>query len=145
MIREILEIDSGALSEIHQRCFEERWSEESFRHMLLQRCFSGLVDEDGTVVRGFILANIVLDEAEIIAFCVLPEFRNRSIGRSLLDELIKRFVKKHVKKMFLEVAKDNHEAIWLYKSMGCKELSQRLNYYRCKRGTKDAIVLFRSL
>jgi ribosomal-protein-alanine N-acetyltransferase len=145
MIREILEKDAGVLAEIHRRCFEKGWSEESFRSMLFQKCFVGLIEEDGAAIRGFILAQVVIDEAEIVAFCVLPEFRCQNIGKSLLTELMKCFVNGYVKKVFLEVAEDNNEAKKLYKSIGCAEICRRSNYYRDKCEAKDAVVLFKNL
>ncbi|MDR3187361.1 MAG: ribosomal protein S18-alanine N-acetyltransferase [Holosporaceae bacterium] len=145
MIREISEEDAESLAKIHRRCFGKGWSEESFRSMLFQKCFAGLAEEDETVIRGFILAQVVIDEAEIVTFCVLPEFRGRGVGKSLLAELMKRFAKGHVKKVFLEVAEDNDEAIGLYKSMGYEEMRRRQNYYRTKRETKNAAVLAKNL
>jgi ribosomal-protein-alanine N-acetyltransferase len=90
---------------------------------------------------GFIMARMTCDEVEIITFCVLPEYRNMGVGKSLLEELHRHVKARGATLIFLEVAEDNAAAIKLYHNMGYKRIALRIKYY-CSGGiTRDAIVM----
>ncbi|MDR1375382.1 MAG: ribosomal protein S18-alanine N-acetyltransferase [Holosporaceae bacterium] len=141
MIREISEKYSPLLAEIHRRCFADGWSEKSFRNILLQKCAIAFVEEDGAIIRGFGVANVVLDEAEIITFCILPEFRRQGLGKCLLLGLMNHLLDQGVGKTFLEVPENNLEAIRLYESVGFEKISRRPDYYRTKHEFQDALLM----
>ncbi|MDR2766612.1 MAG: ribosomal protein S18-alanine N-acetyltransferase [Holosporaceae bacterium] len=141
MIRQISEKDSGAVAEVHGRCFGSGWSERCFRDLLTQDVYIGFADVDNDTVRGFVLIQIVLDEAEMITFCVLPEFRSCGLGRSILTELTVYLAHRRVKKIFLEASEGNLRAIRLYESLGFERISRRSDYYRAEQKSKDALVM----
>ena len=60
-------------------------------------------------------------EAEIITLAVLPNHRNRGIGKKLLRDILSYLSSSEVDKVFLEVAMNNHSAITIYKG---KEFSE---------------------
>ena len=113
------------------------WSEEDIDRVLASP--GGRLFE---VEGGFLIANVVLDEAEIWTFAVDPGMRRRGHGRALLDMAQKELAATGVKKLFLEVADDNSAARNLYKSSGFTESGRRPNYYRGESGVKtDAILM----
>lgn len=165
VLRNISVNDSALLAKIHQQSFTEAWSKNTFQCMLMDSCFFGfLIGQESRKLSendpkklnkiecGFILARKVLDEIEIITFCVLPEYRRKNFGKLLMVELIKQagiFLQKEFEhndtenmKIFLEVAEDNLAATNLYTSFGFKKISHRSKYYKKKDGKRvDANIM----
>ena len=91
---------------------------------------------------GFIIGQVMADEAEILSLGVAPELQRRGIG-GMLVEAIKRATKRaEGKRLFLDVAADNAAAMALYTRLGFAEARRRKAYYPRKDGPAvDAIVL----
>lgn len=85
-----------------------------------------LVYENENNIAGFAVIWIIEDEIQLNRICVLPEFRNTGIGKSLIN-----FIRDYYpgKKIFLEVAEKNIPAISLYDSAGFKKTGFRKDYY----------------
>jgi [ribosomal protein S18]-alanine N-acetyltransferase len=80
---------------------------------------------DGRLAGFLVSRHVTEDEYELLNLVVAPEFRRRSVGRGLLQILLKspnRIV-------YLEVRESNHPARNLYKSLGFKEVNFRKDYY----------------
>lgn len=75
---------------------------------------------------GFLIYQLLYEDAEIIDIFVLDEYRNRGIGKALMNKMLEN---KNIKKVTLEVKKDNNLGIMLYNSMGFKPVSVRKGYY----------------
>lgn len=145
-LRKISVEDAAVISEIHQQSFAEKWSQSSFKSMLMDPNFFGFLVgrrtkfSEKNIECGFILARKIWDEIEIITFCVLPEHRRKNFGKLLMVELIKQagmFLQEEFKngdlekiKIFLEVADNNIAAINLYRSFGFEKISKRARYYK---------------
>lgn len=152
-LRNISVSDSLALAKIHQASFSEGWSESSFRNMLIDPAFFGFVIGHEENKRksdcGFILCRRVLEEIEIITFCVTPEHRGIGFGKLLIIETIKQaslILKQEancleVIKIFLEVAENNLRAIHLYSAFGFEKISTRSKYYKTPDGNADAHIM----
>jgi ribosomal-protein-alanine N-acetyltransferase len=140
MLREILPADSPLLSALHRRCFDDGWDARSFREMLSQDVFFGFLSLRKTA-QGFIVGKIVCDEMEIITFCVLPEFRNRGVGKKLIEKIEGRARDRHVKTVFLEVSEGNSAARKIYENSGYVEVARRFGYYHTKDGDFSATVM----
>jgi len=66
----------------------------------------------------------------IISIAVLPEFRRRGIGRSLMNEALRRLKEIYkVKEVYLEVRVSNYPAISLYEKLGFKKVKILRYYY----------------
>lgn len=127
---------AAALAHIHACCFDKPWSAVEFQ-TLLKLPTSVVVAE----TKGFLLASHVLDELEILTFCVLPEARRQGIGRRLLDNMLHEAAGQGVKTVFLEVRADNIPAITLYRGMGFYDNGRRPGYYATPQGRVDAVCL----
>ncbi len=66
------------------------------------------------------------DEFYIINVAVYPEYRGKGIGRRLMLESENYAVKRKIKRMVLDVEKDNVPAISLYKNLGTKWIKSLL-------------------
>ncbi|MDR1235761.1 MAG: ribosomal protein S18-alanine N-acetyltransferase [Holosporaceae bacterium] len=143
MIIELSTDDAEVVSQIHRECFDYGWSEKSFREMLSSDVFFGFSSEEN-FVEGFVLCKIVCEEIEIVTFCVLPKFRNRGVGKSLIRS-VDDYAKNHsVEKIFLEVSEDNVIAQKIYENFGYKKISERRRYYLTPTSRKNAIIMMKT-
>lgn len=124
---------ADVLATLHHASFDDPWSQDSFEHFLQDSSTCGwlAVQDQGTatIPVGFILARVVLDEAEILTFAVNPSVRRQGIGRQLIEKLQNFLRQEKIHKLFLEVAVTNEGAIKLYTSLDFREVSMRQNYY----------------
>ena len=91
---------------------------------------------------GFILLQIVLDEAEIIMLWVTPHLRGKGLAGAALKQLLEILRADNIKTVFLEVAKDNIAAIKIYEKASFLTLSIRKQYYKRNNDDYcDAIVM----
>jgi ribosomal-protein-alanine N-acetyltransferase len=133
------------LADIRQRCLpSDGWRASDFAFLLKEPAYGGFAIALGqpSKVIGFIDWRIVGDEAEIYAFCVLPEHRKKGFGQKLLKVLLEEAYKRGIKKVFLEVSEENFVGKHLYRIFGFREIGRRYGYYtRAPDGGKTAIVL----
>ena len=87
---------------------------------------------------GFLIYQLVYESAEIIDIFVLDEYRNKGIGKALINKMLDN---KKIEKVTLEVKKDNKNAIMLYNSLGFKPVSIRKGYY----SGVDAILMLKEV
>lgn len=137
MLKDLSLEDAERLSAIYNSCFEEKWSKQSFLKMLSNPAYFGYKFTNETQeICGFILCQLVIDEIEIITFCVLNSFRKRGVGKSLLQAISAR-AKSLQCSVFLEVATNNIVAQNMYIAEGYQKIGIRKNYYH----DIDAIVM----
>ena len=87
---------------------------------------------------GFLIYQLLYEAAEIIDIFVLDEYRNKGIGKALINKMLEN---KQIEKVTLEVKKDNKNAIMLYNSLGFKPVSIRKGYYE----GVDAILMLKEV
>lgn len=141
-IRDLSLTDQGILAQLHAKNFPKCWSEDEFATLLNNQGVCGYLAllEDKPV--GFIMAQVVVDIADILTFCILPPYRGVGLGRSLLQALDDLLTSHHVKEVILEVAHDNLPAVMLYHKHGYIPIGKRKNYYQEDSGkSSDAIVM----
>ena len=85
-----------------------------------------LVFKENDKYVGFLIYQLLYEKAEIIDIFVLDEYRNRGIGKALINKMLEN---KEIKSVTLEVKKDNKLGILLYNSLGFKEVAVRKGYY----------------
>jgi len=81
-------------------------------------------------LRGFVLARVAADEAEILTIAVDPNLRGKGVGHALLAENLRQAARAGARAMFLEVDKENASALALYRRLGFVKVSERTGYYR---------------
>ena len=118
------------LYEIEVVCFSHPWSEQAMLSELTsERCICLMAREEETIV-GFCFLSVVADEGEVLQVAVLPEYRNRKIGKQLTETALKLGKGRGVSSVFLEVRVSNTPAIALYQSLGFCEIARRNGYYQ---------------
>lgn len=115
------------LESIHAASFFEAWDQDTFDAFLTIFGTAGVYVEFDHQIVGFILYRQAFSDAEILTFCVLPDFQNKGLGALLLTEMLDILEKPW--KCFLEVSKMNESAIALYKKHGFDVVHTRKNYY----------------
>ena len=95
----------------------------------------GIVD---SVVVGYIISLIVLDEVHIHTVYVSKNFRRKRIATKLIQTILDKSKILRKKKLCLEVSCCNINAIGLYEKIGFTKVGNRKEYY--KEGI-DAILM----
>jgi len=133
---------------IHAQSFAHSWSSAEFETLLSAKntIATAATDPVTEELRGFALARLAADEAEILTIAVQQTYRNLGVGRALLADCVSRLAALHVQSLFLEVERGNLAALALYARMGFQEVGQRRGYYQKQGGaTATALVLRKSL
>ncbi len=94
-------------------------------------------------LRGFVLARVAADEAEILTIAVDPTVRGKGVGRALLAENLRQAARAGARAMFLEVDQDNAQALALYGRLGFVKVGERTGYYRRRDGQRATAVVMR--
>jgi ribosomal-protein-alanine N-acetyltransferase len=142
--------EASALAGLHFRSFADAWSSETMEALLVRpyvKAFGALVNPDAAL-RGFVLIQVIADEAEVLTFCVEPEFRGRKLGATLLDAAAACAAALGVTRMFLEVNEGNAAARKLYEQQGFVVVGRRSAYYReAGQGNAgaDALIMRKAL
>jgi [ribosomal protein S18]-alanine N-acetyltransferase len=96
--------------------------------------------------RGFVLARIIADEAEVLTIATHPDHRRKGLALALLDRFHQAARARGAETAFLEVAADNAPARALYHAAGYRPAGLRRAYYaRAGAGAVDALILRRTL
>lgn len=131
--------DAATLSRLHRECFDEGWSEESFRALLANPAAFALRD---TASLGFIVVQTAYDESEVLTLGVTPAARRRGIAAALIDTSVNMLFEREIKTLFLEVDCANNQAVALYNRCGFTPMGRRPGYYHHKDGKRsDALTL----
>lgn len=124
------------LERLHALCFPHKpWSAADFADLKKSGC--DIVASQN----GFIVYRATLDEAELITIGVHPDARRSGIAATMIELMVRDLVARGVKKVFLEVAENNHPARALYERHGFTVAGRRPNYY----DGIDAILMTRDL
>ena len=128
--------DASAIHAIETVSFKTPWSFESIQSDICMNeyAYYFVAEADGNIV-GFCGVHIVLDEGHIMNVAVLPEYRGRGIGESLLLTMMSYT---NLNYYTLEVRVSNKSAISLYKRLGFLTAGKRPNYYI----DEDALIMW---
>lgn len=132
-------------STVHVAAFPQGrgWNEKAFKDLLEISFHYLVVDyDDENKIRGFLLYSLILDEAEILTFCVSPAKQSKGVGGNLLAVFLEKMKNKHVTTVLLDVAENNFSAIKLYNRYGFMENGRRRKYYENKI---DALLMSKAL
>ncbi len=90
-------------------------------------------DSDSLV--GFMMFSILSGaEAEILTFCVRPQYQNQGIGSQLMQDFVSTLSFFDCTTCYLDVKENNRSAIHLYENFGFQPVGRRKNYYKSSRG-----------
>ncbi len=98
------------------------------------------------VENGFLIGQILGEEAEILNVIVHPNFRRLGKAKYLICKFEKEASNAGSAKCFLEVAESNNSANKLYSNLGYVLVGRRESYYDFVDGSKDnASILYKEI
>ena len=115
--------------------FVQRFSAEGLS--LLDSC----VWLDGDVPAAMAVVARRGDEARLAAFAMRPAYRGKGVGRRLMTPLIDALRAQGVRRMWLEVIRDNHAAVALYQSLGFEVRHGLCGYLSTQAASGESSVL----
>ena len=116
------------------------WTKEIIRDCILYNYDSYTVFFGDKII-GYIISKISYPETHILNLTVNTKFRNNGIGTSLIQFIIDDARIRNSKDIILEVRTSNASAQSLYKKLSFEIIGLRKDYYECKQGREDALVL----
>ena len=135
--RKALREDIGDIYKVERACFKQPWTLDSIYTDILENDLSHyIVAEADGIIAGYCGVHIIFDEGHITNVAVLPEYRNRGIGRELLETMM---TQTGLDYYTLEVRESIAAAIQLYTGMGFKTFGKRPKYY----GDEDALIMWK--
>ncbi len=134
--------DVPQIAELEKICFTLPWSEKSFRDEMANRLAIYFTAKDNGKCVGYAGFWNVSGEGDVTNVAVLPEYRRRGVGSSLVAEMIKTAEKLKLEMLTLEVRKSNTAAQRLYEKFGFEILGERKRYY--SDNGEDAYIMTRT-
>lgn len=142
-IRPMRKGDLIDINVLEHQIFPDPWPSSAFREVIESEEINGLVGEiDGRIV-AYAVYTIGYGEGRLANIAVAPEFRRKSIAKSLLNNILKIVKEANCEYIFLDVRPSNAAAISLYKKFGFRELYTKPDYYRLPK--EDVLVMMKKL
>lgn len=143
MIVPMREEHVAQVAALERICFSDPWSEASIMAELHNPLSTWLVSEEDGTVTGYIGAQSVPPEADVMNLAVAPDSRRRGVGTLLLGAMTELLHSRGIEALFLEVRPSNSAAIALYERHGFVQVGRRPKYY--VNPTEDALILRKEL
>lgn len=134
--------DVPEIAELEKICFTLPWSEKSFHDEMANNLAIYFTAKDNGKCVGYAGFWNVSGEGDVTNVAVLPEYRRRGVGSSLVAEMIKTAEKLKLEILTLEVRKSNAAAQKLYEKFGFEILGERKRYY--SDNGEDAYIMTRT-
>lgn len=141
-IKNTKELSATELSQLHFQCFPRGWNSEEFQSYLENPIMHFFCAYHKEQLAGFLLLQVIEEDAEILTFCVSPNLRGQGVGQFLLKKAIANFSNNGGKEIILDVSKTNTIAIHIYRHFGFQPFAIRERYYKPFQGIQeDAVVM----
>ena len=139
ILRPMTVSDLAAVCAIEQQVQYAPWSEQLFSDSLERHgCTVAVYNQQ---IVGFLVVQLIVDEAHLLNIAVDPKQQKQGIGRVLLDHAQQEAQAKKANALFLEVRASNQRAIQLYYMAGFNEVGVRKKYYPAAQGIEDAVIM----
>ena len=125
---------------IESASFSTPWPDYAFKQEIqTNRLAHYLVVKAGDETIGYGGMWLMVDEAHVTTFAVLPEWRRRGVGARLMLALMHVALDLNARIVTLEVRLSNHAARALYGRFGFKPVGIRPRYY--SDNNEDALIM----
>lgn len=129
----------ASVAQLERENFSMPWSENVLTAELRNPLALWLVAVLDDEVVGYVGAQIVPDEADMMNIAVRSTHRRKGIARGLILELLDQLKEQGVRSLSLEVRASNSAAITLYDGLGFNQVGRRPGYYKMPK--EDALIL----
>ncbi len=141
LIQDMTLDDVDGVQVVERASFPVPWPANAFRHELTQNKNARyVVARDDDRIVGYAGLWLMVDEAHITTFAVLPDVRRRRIGERLLQRLFEIAHEMKAEWLTLEVRASNLAAQRLYEKYGFRRAGVRRRYY--SDNNEDALILW---
>ncbi len=117
------------ISILEKRVFGINSYSKDFLEYLMETTDFFRVAKDNDNIVGYACGEIVYTYGHLISIAVLENYRNRGIGSSLLKMFIDFLKERRILLLYLEVSKENYNAIKFYLRKGFEIIDEIPNYY----------------
>ena len=108
--------DVAAIAAIANVAMPYAWSKQVFIDCV-HAGYLGWVAEASLQIRGFIIAQVLAPECQLLNICVDPAFTRQKIASQLFERLLTKVRGMDCQQMYLEVREGNHSAIAGYECL----------------------------
>ena len=137
--------DASVLSKVHADAFAHNWRGDELQRMIesdnvraLQcRRPSTWLRPASLEPKGFVLARVAADEAEILTLAVTRDARGLGLGKALMRAIMSDLYADRINSLFLEVDETNEAAVGLYLGLNFTEVGERKSYYKPDKSAGD--------
>jgi [ribosomal protein S18]-alanine N-acetyltransferase len=145
VIRPLRSDNAEVCARLHAAGFAHPWSAEEIARLIADASSlsAAALDPTSGVLRGFVIARLAADEAEILTVTVESAWRGRGAGRALISEILRQAAYAGARSMFLEAEDGNAAALGLYRRLGFTTIGERPGYYRRRDGSRALAVVMR--
>lgn len=127
---------------IERNSFSTPWSYYAFAYEIKNDFAYYIVTLSAGKVIGYGGMWLILDEAHITNLAVHYSYRQRGVGRVIMQEFIRHAAHSGITRLTLEVRPSNQAARHLYATLGFKEEGRRRGYYLDTN--EDAIIMWKN-
>lgn len=138
-IRDMQDQDISYVARIDEICFSTPWSETSLLNELQKPVVIARIATMDNSVVGYIFAEHLLDEGQILKLAVHPDYRKMKIATLLLENIIEELRSRFCRAAYLEVRASESAAQRLYKNCGFKVSGIRKGYYT--KPNENALIM----
>ena len=129
----------ASVAQLERENFSMPWSENVLTAELRNPLALWLVAVLDDEVVGYVGAQIVPDEADMMNIAVSSTHRRKGVAHGLILELLDQLKEQGVRSLSLEVRASNSAAITLYDGLGFHQVGRRPGYYKMPK--EDALIL----
>jgi len=131
-LRPATEDDLPRIVEIEAAVHVAPWSGSQF-HAEMEKPYCQVLvmtdDETDSVIAGYIVFWLMIDECQILNIVVEPQFRGQGLALQMMRKTISNAARAGMKRAILEVRRSNQPAIQLYQKLGFTITSVRKAFY----------------
>ena len=131
------------LAELSNQSLDSTLGYHALQAYLIQQALFSVHCEGQPI--GFLVQQVVLDEAELIQILIDPLFCGRGFGSASLAHWHRGLALQGVSRVVLDVRQTNIPALALYQRSGYQSVGMRKNYYHYRDNLVDASVMALSL
>ncbi len=128
---------------LEKQLYTQPWSQKDFEDLLNQEAFWFWVAKEGEEIVGYLVCQVVGEEAELHNIAVAKNYQRQGIAKRLIQKLLDELQRKKVSELYLMVRVSNRPAKKLYEHFGLKQTGIRKNYYHSPE--EDASVFYLSM
>lgn len=140
-IRPLEAADAEAVSRIEQETFSMPWSAGDFVEMAAADYAYYFVAEVEDELAGCCGIRNMAGEGEITNVVIAKKFRQKGIGRKLMEYMLNEAKRVGIGDCTLEVRVSNKAAIHLYESLGFRSEGIRPGFY--EKPVEDALIMWK--